>query len=145
MKKHKDLVVFLNSKGLRATPAKKILLQFFLDNEGQNISLSAIHKFVGRALPETDRTTIYRILEKFIELGIVQRLKLTDKKTVYQYIFDKKVHHYFICKRCGTLSKGNRELFERIERALKDVHGFFTANISAVFYGVCRGCDRATS
>ena len=142
MKKHKDLLSYLKAKGLRATNAKKALLQFFLDREGKNIDPSELALFVEKELPNVDRTTIYRNLDKFIELEVIQKLKLQEKKTVYQYIFDRKVHHYFICKSCGKAAKGNEEFFKKVEKALREVHGFSKANLSVVFYGFCSKCER---
>ena len=94
-------------------------------------------------LPEVDRTTVYRNIEKFLELGLIQELTFPKVGKVYQYVFDKKVQHYYICKSCGKANKGNQELFNKIEKALKDVHGFSKAGLSVVFYGYCLRCAKA--
>lgn len=141
MKKHKDLVVFLKSKGLRMTPSKELLIQFFLDNHNRHIPLKEIQEHLISTMPDVDRTTIYRNIEKFISLGLIQELDLPKKGKVYQYVFDKKVQHYYICKSCGKMNKGNEELFKKIEKALKDIHDFSKANLSVLFYGFCSKCD----
>lgn len=141
MKKHKDLVLYLRSRGLRLTPSKQLLIQFFLDNHNRHIPFRELQDFMHKHLPEVDRTTIYRNIEKFISLGLIQELVLPKEGKVYQYTFDKKVHHYYICKACGKASKGNKELFGKIEKALKDIHGFSKANLSVIFYGLCTKCS----
>jgi len=143
MKKHKDLVLYLRSRGLRMTASKQTLIQFFLDNQNRHVPFRELQSFMQESLPEVDRTTVYRNIEKFISLELIQELDLPKIGKVYQYIFDKKVHHYYICKFCGKSNKGNQELFNKIENALKDIHGFSKANLSVVFYGSCTKCSKS--
>jgi len=140
MKKRADLVSYLKSKGLRMTPSKELLIQFFIDNQKRRISSKELQDHVARHLPDVDRTTIYRNIEKLITLELIQELNLPKDGKVYQFIFDKKVHHYYICKNCGKAKEGDGRLFSRIERALKDIHGFSQAQLSVVFYGYCLEC-----
>ena len=91
-------------------------------------------------LPELDRSSIYRNLTLLKKLEIIQELNLPSMGKRFQYIFDRKVHHYFICKVCGKWNKGNDTLFNKIESALKEVHGFQKANLSIIFYGRCQQC-----
>jgi Fe2+ or Zn2+ uptake regulation protein len=44
---------------------------------------------------------------------------------------------------CGKAKSGDRALFERIESALRDIHGFAKSNLSLVFYGTCARCAAA--
>ena len=144
MKKRKDLLAYLKSKSLRMTPSKELLIQFFLDNQNRHIPSKELQKHVSRYLPEVDRTTIYRNIEKLIELELVQELNLPKIGKAYQFIFDSKVHHYYICKACGEVKKGDQKLFRRIEKALKEMHDFSKAKLSVVFYGSCSDCEIET-
>lgn len=141
VKKRKDLAAYLRSKGLRMTASKELLIQFFLDNQSRHILTKELQEHVARHLPDVDRTTIYRNIEKFIALDLIQELDLPKTGKAYQFIFDKKVHHYYICKECGDLKKGDKKLFDRIEKALKDIHDFSKAQLSVVFYGHCSECS----
>lgn len=142
MRKHRDLVLYIKSLGLRMTQSKLSLVQLFLDNQDRHIPLKEVQDCIIGELPGVDRTTVYRNLLKFMEVGIIQELDLPTKGKVYQFIFEKTVHHYYICKSCGKMSKGDQDLFAKIETALKDVHGFSKANLSVVFYGLCSKCER---
>lgn len=144
MKKHKDLLEILRSNKMRITPARRVLLQFILDHKGRQIPLREFYAFMEKALPGIDRSSIYRNLETLKELEIIQELDLPKKGKVYQYLLDRKVNHFYICKSCGKSHKGNEDLFEKIERALKDIHGFSKANLSVVFYGFCTKCEKKT-
>lgn len=124
------------------TRSKEVLIQFFLDNQRRHIPFRELQDFIQLHLPDVDRTTIYRNIEKFIALDLIQELDLPRTGKSYQFIFDKKVHHYYICKQCGEVKKGDETLFDEIEKSLKDIHGFSKAQLSVVFYGLCSDCEK---
>ncbi len=140
MKRHGDLVALLKSNGMRVTAGRRLLLQLILDHSARRISLAEIHAYMDRQPVRVDRASIYRNLEAFKKLGIIQELRLPGAGKCFQYVLDRTVRHYYICKVCGKARPGDRKLFERIERALMDIHGFSKANLSVVFYGQCARC-----
>ncbi|MBC7457266.1 MAG: transcriptional repressor [Bdellovibrionaceae bacterium] len=140
MKKRTDLVAYLKSKGLRMTPLKELLIQFFIDNQTRHVSNKELQKYVIRHLPDVDRTSIYRNIEKLISIDLIQELDLPKNGKAFQFIFDSKIQHYYICKGCGQVKKGDQKLFSRIKKALKDIHDFSKAQLSVVFYGYCSNC-----
>lgn len=140
MKKHKDLLEILKANKMRVTVPRRLLLQFIIDNSHRQISLRDIHKFMDSELENAERSSIYRNLEVFKKLDIIQELNLPTGK-VFQYIVDRKIRHFYICKSCGKSNRGNEQLFQKIEKALMDVHGFSKANLSLVFYGYCSKCS----
>lgn len=140
MKNHKDLLQVLKSNKMRITPARRLLLQFILDNKSRQISMEEFQEFLEKQLVGVDRSSIYRNIDVFQKLDIIQEISLPTIGKRYQYVLDRKVHHFYICKACGKANRGNKELFQKIESALKDVHGFSKANLSVVFYGLCSKC-----
>lgn len=141
MKTKKDLLIYLKEKGLRMTPLKEVLVDFFIHNKGRQIPFKELQEHTTKKLPEIDRTTLYRNTEKLISLDVIQELNLPKTGKVYQFVYNCKIQHYFICKKCDQVTKGDQELFHTIELALKQVHGFANANMSAVFYGYCSNCE----
>jgi len=127
---------------MRITPARRALVQYLLDNKSVQIPLKDIQDFITTKVEGVNRSSIYRNLEVLKKLDIIQELNLPKKGKCFQYIFDKEVHHFYICKSCGKANRGNKQLFEKIENALKDVHGFSKANLSLVFYGLCEKCSK---
>jgi Fur family ferric uptake transcriptional regulator len=140
MKKHPDLIAVLKSNKMRITPARRLLLQYILDNKDRQLSLKNIQEFLDTKLKGVDRSSIYRNLETFKQLAIIQELNLPKMGKRFQFVFDQKVHHFYICKACGKANRGNAKLFQKIESALKDIHGFSKANLSVIFYGSCAKC-----
>jgi Fur family ferric uptake transcriptional regulator len=140
MKRHRDLLEVLRANGMRITAGRRALLQFILDHKSRRVGLRDIYARLDEQLGRVDRSSVYRNLLAFERLGIIQALKLPSRGKLYQYVLDRQIHHFYICKACGNARQGNRKLFERIEAALRETHGFAKANLSVVFYGTCSGC-----
>ena len=128
---------------MRITEGRRLLLQFILDNSARRITLAEIHAYLDAQESGMDRASVYRNLQTLKKLEVILELKLPGVGKCFQYVLDRKVHHFYICKVCGKAKSGDRALFERIEAALKDIHGFAKANLSAVFYGTCARCAKA--
>jgi Fur family ferric uptake transcriptional regulator len=143
MKRHRDLVALLRSNGMRITAGRRMLLQFILDNSRRRITLAEIHDYLGQQRHGIDRASVYRNLQTLKKLEVIQELRLPGLARCFQYVLDRKVHHFYICKVCGKAKSGDRVLFERIESALRDIHGFAKSNLSIVFYGTCARCAAA--
>jgi Fur family ferric uptake transcriptional regulator len=144
MKKHLDLLALLKAKKVRITPLRRLLVQFIIDNKAQQPTLKDIQEYLDSKMSGADRSSVYRNLELLKRLEFIQELDLPGGKR-FQYIFDRQVHHFYICKACGKLNRGKKDLFERIEALLKDVHDFEKANLSVVFYGYCSKCAKDDS
>lgn len=142
MKNHKDLLQVLRSNNMRVTPLRRTLLQFILDNHHKQISLQEMQNHLDKKGLVTDRSSLYRNIENLKNLEVLQELNLPKLGKRFQYVLDKKVRHFYICKACGKSNRGNEVLFNKIENALKDVHGFSKANLSLIFYGLCLRCNK---
>ncbi len=143
MRKHRDLIAVLKSNKMRITPGRRLLLQYVIDNMSRQISFKEIQTYLEKKLEGVDRSSIYRNIETLKSLDILQELDLPQVGKRFQYVFDRNVHHFYICKKCGGVNRGNKELFAKIEKVLKDIHGFSKANLSVVFYGYCAKCGTA--
>ena len=140
MRRHKDLLAVLRANGMRITAGRRALLQFILDNRTRRIGLREIHAHMAE-LGQNERTSIYRNLMAFQRLGIIQAFKLANHGKTFQYVLDRRVPPFYICKSCGSARRGDPALFERLEAALQKVSGYSRANLSVVFYGTCRACS----
>lgn len=143
MKKHKDLIAVLRHNQQRITPARRFLLQYFIDHSTRQFSLPEIQAHLQDKLPGINRSSVYRNLEMLKQLSVIQELTVPGQGKRYQFIFEQQVHHFIICKACGKVVKGNRDLFEKVEKALKEIHDFQKANLSVTFYGFCSKCQTA--
>jgi Fur family transcriptional regulator, ferric uptake regulator len=101
----------------------------------------SMHQLVARA-SGIDRASVYRAVDLFEKLGIVQRLntgwkyklELTDKFTDH--------HHHLTCLHCGrTIVIGETELEETIEK-LAARHQFKPTAHQIEIQGLCADCQQ---
>ncbi len=114
MKRHRDLLEVLRANGMRTTAGRRVLLQFILDHRSRRVGLHEMYARLDEELGRAERPSVYRNLIAFERPGIIQALKLPKRGKVYQYVLDRRIHHFYICKACGNARRGNRKLFERI-------------------------------
>jgi len=86
---------------LRRTKARMAVLNGLLEAGGP-CSADEIHSRLGKTGP--DRVTVYRVLERFVEAGLVHRA-FVQKRTWYYEMADKcseeQCHPHFTCSGCG--------------------------------------------
>jgi len=99
----------------------------------------SMHELVAHTAG-TDRSSVYRAVELFERLGIVQRLntgwkykiELTDKFSDH--------HHHLTCVQCGQTIAMNEEQLETFIENIARSHGFTPQAHQIEIQGVCSQC-----
>ena len=120
----------------RNTESKEAVLAV-LTNSKKAMSQDAI---VGKLEVEVDRATIYRILNRFCEDGILHRIVADDGKQYFaicvkcdqQTIPDN--HFHFRCIKCETIECMPLEVQFSVPRKYK------VERMNCVLIGVCKDC-----
>jgi Fur family ferric uptake transcriptional regulator len=121
----------------RNTPTKDAVLEL-LTNAGKAMSRDAIEQKIS---VEIDRATIYRVLNRFCEDGILHKIVAEDGKQYFAVCMkcDEKLannHFHFRCTACQT-----------IECLPESVHftvpnGYHIKTVNCVLTGTCRQCSQ---
>lgn len=100
----------------------------------------SMHELVQRA-GQVDRASVYRAVDLFERLGVVQRLHTGWKYKVELTDKFNEHHHHLTCTSCGLTISLNGEALERfIDRAAKN-HGFAPSGHQVEIQGLCRQCQ----
>jgi Fur family ferric uptake transcriptional regulator len=127
----------LKAAGYSLTAARSAVFESLLGQEPLTM-----HELVGR-VSGVDRSSVYRAVELFERLGIVQRLntgwkyriELSDKFSAH--------HHHLTCTNCGkTVAMKEAELEAFIEQIARS-HGFIPAGHQIEIQGLCGQCSAA--
>lgn len=88
------------------------------------------------------RATVYRTLEKLMELGLVERLDLGVAGTRYEATrHGPDHHHHLVCDRCGEVVPfADKRLEKAIEQVAKDLD-YDVVGHEVVLRGRCGTCD----
>jgi len=83
------------------------------------------------------RTTVYRVLETFVQLGLAQKINNPEAKA--RFDADTRRHHHAICINCEEVTDIYSDVLNRI--ALPDTGpDFEVLDFSVNVTGLCRNC-----
>jgi len=85
-----------------------------------------------------DRTTIYRILEKFQKAGIVQSVFLKEDRLRFE--LNKDHHHHLVCTSCGIIQAVHDHWLETAENEINSKYAFAVQEHTLEFFGKCKNC-----
>ncbi|MCI3936909.1 transcriptional repressor [Chryseobacterium aahli] len=120
----------------RSTPTKEAVLTL-LTNTRKAMSQDAIEKNIDVNM---DRATIYRVLNRFCEDGILHRIVAEDGKQYFAVCIkceEKKLadhHFHFRCTNCLTIEC----LPVPVQFSLPQ--GYQVATVNCILTGVCKDC-----
>ena len=90
---------------------------------------------------EVDRATVYRTIELYEKLGIVNRIWQGFRHQVELSEIFTPHHHHALCQHCGkTIDISSQEL-EIALAGLAKKHNFLTLNHSVELSGYCSDCQ----
>jgi len=134
----KDPSVF-HSLGIKNTPHRRKIMHLLQENPR---ALSAEQIFI--MLQSTDTlislSTVYRILEKLSQTGIVQKWHLLDEEKVRFSICSSQHQHHFICLRCHAMIELPECPMAFIEKNLHEQKGIQVTGHQLEVYGYCSRC-----
>jgi Fur family transcriptional regulator, ferric uptake regulator len=100
----------------------------------------SMHDLVARA-SDIDRASVYRTIDLFENLGLVQRLNTGWKYKIELSDTFTQHHHHLTCINCGKTVAMNEQELERFIEQLAREHGFKPSAHQIEIQGVCGGCS----
>ena len=127
----------LKTHGYSVTKARLVVFRALLGQEPL-----AMHDLVTRAAG-VDRASVYRAIELFEQLGVIQRLNTGWKYKVELSDLFTGHHHHLTCLHCGkTIPMNEHELEAAITR-LASSHDFTPTAHQIELQGYCATCQAA--
>ena len=100
-----------------------------------------MHDLVVRA-GQVDRASVYRAVDLFERLGIVQRLNTGWKYKLELSDKFAEHHHHLTCLRCGRTIAMNEGELEQLIGRLAEKHGFLPTAHQIEIQGLCAECQK---
>lgn len=102
----------------------------------------SVGRLSTQLLPVVDRATVYRTVELYEKLGIINRIWHGFKHQVELSEIFTPHHHHAACQQCGkTIDIASPEL-EAALTALAKKHHFLALNHSVELTGYCQDCQQ---
>ena len=127
----------LKSSGGRMTKKRERVLGALLTFD-RPAAAEEIRERAG--LPASDLVTIYRNLETFEQLGVLQRVPLENGTQLFELTAPDEHYHHLICRRCHKAERLDICMSHEVVKQAK-AQGFSNIAHLMEVYGLCEECD----
>jgi Fur family transcriptional regulator, peroxide stress response regulator len=135
-KNDKDFIATLRDHGLQVTYQRLAIYQALYFTK-EHPSAEVIYQQVKKRFPMISLGTVYKTLEKFFEVGLIQ--KVSPVTEVARYDAKVNPHHHMVCLDCQSIQDAEDIIGEQ-KITIPDKHGFQVVRQQVVLQGYCPGC-----
>lgn len=133
----------LDEAGYFVTEPRRVVADMVADRDSHFTANQLIDE-AKRARLGVGRATVFRALELFEQLGLVERLDLPNGEHAY-VVCRPAHHHHVVCTRCGrTAEIGDVGIGAIADRAEAQT-GFAVDSHRMELYGLCPACRRTAT
>lgn len=126
-------------RGLALTVQRRVILEDLLERR-DHPTADQIFESVRRRLPNLSRTTVYRVLETLVEMGVAHKVHHPDAVARFDPVTTR--HHHLICQVCERLTDLEDSLVPSVQPPDGGQMGFTILDYSINFTGICAECQQ---
>ena len=137
--KMKRVESFCREQGVPLTVQRRIILET-LAARTDHPTADHVYDAVRGVIRGVSRTTVYRVLETFVRLGIVT--KVSNPQAKARFDADTERHHHLICTGCDAVMDCHDERLSGVELPGEVQSGFEIRDFSLAITGLCGSCRK---
>ncbi len=137
------VVAFFQSKGIRWTPQRQLILAA-LEHTTGHVSAEEIYQDVIKQFPGVNLSTVYRTLELLSEMGVLVKVFNHSEDRDRFELVGEILHHHLVCKSCGQVTEMEEEDIQLIKERSLERYGFALELNHFMGYGLCQECRLKT-
>jgi Fe2+ or Zn2+ uptake regulation protein len=131
----------LRANGERVTDARVAVLHALLDSEEHEHRTAADTVAAAQGIdPQLHRATVYRTLDLFEEIGVVEHVHVEHGAVVF-HLTDER-HQHLVCESCGLVVEAPIDVVEDLAKELERTYRFHLHAGHSPLTGLCRDCER---
>ena len=130
----------LNTAGMRVTNQRALIMEIIRQGQG-HLDADEIYRRARGKEPRLSLSTVYRTLQMFKKLGLVEELHFDEGHHHYE-VKPSTEHHHLLCLGCGKVIEFNRPLSRYIKRNVPEAKGFDITGTEVRMIGYCSKCRR---
>ncbi len=128
----------LVKNGFRITKPRQAILDVLVSHP---VTVQEIYESLEKKGIHIDLTSVYRSLELFVELKLVQVIELGEGKKRYELLNTDNHHHHVICNTCGVIEDVSIEQEKEILKHVTTKSHFKIDTHTLEFFGQCQNCQ----
>ncbi len=133
-----ELAGKLREIGQRATPQRLMILAAF-ENPGEHLTADEVFSRIANLSPAINRSTVYRTLELFRDLGVISETDLGGGVRQFELLGQQR-HHHLVCRECGEIVELEDDVVEPVRREALKRYGFAADIDHLALFGHCKTC-----
>lgn len=124
-------------RGVPVTTQRRVIMGILADRR-DHPTAEDIYEAAHRALPAISRTTVYRALDAFVEMGVIRRISGCEAR--FRFDADTRRHHHLQCLECGRVVDCHSLEFDKLPPPETVPAGFRIIDYSISYTGICSNC-----
>lgn len=137
-----DAEQLIRDAGYRLTPQRQLLFDL-LQTAQTFVDAEQLYQMASAQESDTSLATVYRTLQLFVELGLVEARYLDpEHKREYYRIAGSSEHHYLTCRGCGAMVPIDPAIIEEAALQWARQHGLTLLTAHACYTGYCAECTQ---
>jgi Fur family ferric uptake transcriptional regulator len=125
--------------GHSMTSQRRLLLEVLRDAEG-HIDAKELYRRASARDNSIGQATVYRSLNLFKELGLVDEMRLGKIRCYYE-IKQSPEHQHLVCRGCGKVIEFQNPHFQKLIKAVRREHRFNITKAELYLEGYCPECE----
>lgn len=130
------------ARGLSLTHQRRALLGALVQRK-DHPTADQLYDELKENLSGLSRTTVYRILETFVRIGLA--VKISSQQAKARFDADTSRHHHISCVKCGQVADLVASDFKLPELPESHPSGFQLYDYAITFTGLCPTCQQEDS
>ncbi|MCK5761624.1 MAG: transcriptional repressor [Candidatus Izimaplasma sp.] len=114
----------------------RVAIYNYLDINKNHPNIDTIYQKLSKKLPTLSKTTVYNVLNLFVEIGIVREVTTGSQEARYEII--TKEHSHFKCDICN-------KIFDiplvNTQHDINALNGFVVKEEVVILKGICPSCQ----
>jgi len=136
--KMRELETVCRKNGLALTIQRRTILEA-LASRTDHPTVDQVYEDIKDYLKGVSRTTVYRVLETFVSIGIARKISNPESKA--RFDADTKRHHHLTCIKCGKVLDLHDPTLDNLVPDTEAVREFDILDYSITFNGLCSCCQ----
>ena len=132
-----NLIKFLKENNCKITP-QRLAIYNILKESKDHPNADSIYRKLEPAYPTISLATIYKSLELFDHLGLIQVINIGENS--FRYDCKAFSHPHLICSICHKVEDLNVDYFKDLTYKVESSTNYKISKQQLSFYGVCPEC-----
>ena len=128
----------MKANGIRVTNQRAIIMEIIRQGQG-HLDADEIYRQARVKGPRLSLSTVYRTLQMFKKLGLVEEVHFSDAHHHYE-VKPSAEHHHLVCLGCGRVIEFQYPLSRDIKRNVPESSDFDITETKIRMTGYCSTC-----